>query len=79
VFGRQTKKCEAPDYAVAGLLLFLERIWICLLNRAANLREYIVGVGPDEPDGAHDDHQNHSQHDCVFSNVLTTVIVPEVQ
>ena len=49
-----------------------------LLNGAANLGKYIVGVGPDEADRAHDDYQNHSQHHCVFRNVLSTFIVPEL-
>jgi hypothetical protein len=49
-----------------------------LLNRTANLREDIVGIRPDEPDRAHDNYQNHSQHDCVFCNVLPTLIVPKL-
>jgi hypothetical protein len=49
-----------------------------LLNRAADLGEYVIRIRPDEPDRAHDDHQNHSQHDCVFRNVLATLIVPKL-
>jgi hypothetical protein len=49
-----------------------------LLNCAADLREHVVGIRPDEPDRAHDNYQNHSQHDCVFRNVLSTLIVPEL-
>jgi len=49
-----------------------------LLDRTANLRKYIVGIGADEPDGAYDDHQNHRQHDGVFGDVLATLIVPEL-
>jgi hypothetical protein len=42
------------------------------------LGKYVVGVGADEPDGAHNDYQNHGQHHCVFRNVLTMLIVPEL-
>jgi hypothetical protein len=49
-----------------------------LLNCAADLGKHVVGIGTDEPDGAHDDYQNHSQHDCVFRYILTTVIVPKL-
>jgi hypothetical protein len=50
----------------------------CLLNRATYLGKHVVGIRPDEPDRAHDDYQNHSQHHCVFRNVLSTLIVPEL-
>ena len=49
-----------------------------LLNRAAHLGKYVVGVRPDEANCANDDYQNHSQHDCIFCNVLTTLIVPKM-
>jgi hypothetical protein len=52
---------------------------LSLLNRTANLREHVVGVRSDEPDGAHYNDENYSQHDCIFCNVLTTLIFPEVQ
>jgi hypothetical protein len=54
------------------------RITYELLDRAANLRKYVVGIRADEADGAHDDHQNHGQHHRIFRNVLTTLIVPEL-
>jgi hypothetical protein len=49
-----------------------------LLNRAADLGKYVVRIGADQPDRAHDNHQNHSQHHCIFRNVLTLVIVPKL-
>src|SRR5580698_6201464 len=49
-----------------------------LLNRAANVRENVVGVRADEPDRSHHDHQNHSQHHRVLSDVLTALITPKV-
>jgi hypothetical protein len=49
-----------------------------LLNRAANLGKYAIRVRADEPNRTHDNYQNHSQHDCVFGNVLATLIVPEL-
>jgi hypothetical protein len=49
-----------------------------LLNGATNLRKHVVRVRTDEPDRAHDNDQNHSQHHCVFRNVLSTLIVPEL-
>jgi len=51
---------------------------LCLLDAAANLGEYVVGIRPDEPDRAHNDDQNHSQHNCVFRDVLTLLIVPQL-
>jgi hypothetical protein len=47
-----------------------------LLNRTGDGREYVVGVGPDEPDGSDDDHQNHCQHDGVFGDVLALLVAP---
>jgi hypothetical protein len=49
-----------------------------LLNRAADLGKHVVGIRPNESDRPHDDHQNHSQHHCVFRYVLSTLIVPEL-
>jgi hypothetical protein len=49
-----------------------------LLDGAANIREYIVGVRADEPDCADHDYQNYSQHHCIFGDILTTLIGPKV-
>ncbi len=48
-----------------------------LLQRAANIREHVVGVRTDQPNCTHDDNQNHCQHHRVFRDVLTALIVPE--
>ncbi len=49
-----------------------------LLNCAADLGKHVIGIGADEPDRAHDNYKNHSQHHCVFRNVLTTLIIPKL-
>ncbi len=49
-----------------------------LLYRAANLREHIVGIRPDETNRAHDNDKNYRLHDRVFGDVLATLIVPEL-
>ncbi len=59
-------------------LAFCERRALGLLDRAADLREHVVGVRTDEADRTHDDYQNHGQHNCVFCDVLTTLIVPKL-
>ena len=51
---------------------------LCLLDAAANLGEYVVGIRPDEPDGAHDNHQDYGQHNGVFGDVLSSVIGPSM-
>jgi hypothetical protein len=49
-----------------------------LLQGAADVGEHIVGVRPNQPDGADDDYQDHSQHYRVFGDILTTLIIPKV-
>jgi hypothetical protein len=49
----------------------------CSLKRAANLREHIVGVGPDEVNRAHGNHQDDREHNRVLSDVLSLFIQPE--
>jgi hypothetical protein len=49
-----------------------------LLQRASDVGEHIVGVRPNQADSADDDHQNHSQHDRIFGNILTTFIIPKI-
>lgn len=48
-----------------------------LLDGAANLRENVAGIGADEADRPHDDHENHRQHNRVFCDILTALIAPE--
>src|SRR6266852_8277591 len=48
-----------------------------LTDGAADVGEYVVGVRTNEPDRAHHDHQNHSQHHRILGDILTTVIVPK--
>src|SRR5580704_1869356 len=49
-----------------------------LLDGAADVREHVVGVRADEPDRTHHDHQNYGQHHGILSDILTTLIVPQV-
>ncbi len=49
-----------------------------LLDGAADFREHGVGVRSNQPDRADHDHQNHSQHHCVFGDVLTGLVLPQV-
>jgi hypothetical protein len=48
-----------------------------LLDGAADLREDVVGVGADQTDRAHDDDEDHGQHDRVFGDVLTFFVGPK--
>lgn len=43
---------------------------------ALDLREHVIGVAADQPDGTNDDHQNYRQHYRVLSNVLPVILVP---
>jgi len=49
-----------------------------LLNRASNLRKDIVRVRSDQTDRADDNDENDGQHHCVFRDVLTLLIIPEL-
>ncbi len=49
-----------------------------LLDRAADLREYVVGIRPNQTNRAHDDDENYRQHDGIFRDVLATLIFPEL-
>ena len=49
-----------------------------LLNSAADLGEYVVGIRSDESNRAYNDDQNHSQHDRVLRDVLTLLIIPQL-
>ena len=48
-----------------------------LLNRTANLREYVVRIRPNQTNRTHDNHENYSQHDRVLRDVLATLVVPQ--
>ena len=50
----------------------------CLLDRAAYLREHIVGIRPDEANRSNHDHQNNRQHDRIFRDILAALIIPEL-
>ena len=50
----------------------------CLLDRAANLREHVVGVRADQSNRTNNNYENHCQHDCVFRNILTSIILPKL-
>src|SRR5579864_592984 len=48
-----------------------------LLKRAGHRRERIVGVGTNQPDGADHQHQDHSQHDRIFGDILALIVYPK--
>ena len=48
----------------------------CLLDGAADLGEYVVGIRSDEPDRPDDDHENDGQHYRVLCDILALLIVP---
>ena len=49
-----------------------------LLNRTSNRGEDVIRIGTDEPDRTNYNHQNHRQHDCVFSDVLSVIVRPQL-
>ena len=49
-----------------------------LLDGAANVREYVVGVRADEPDRADYDHQDNRQHHRILGDILSLLILPEI-
>jgi hypothetical protein len=66
---REARRLHFGARAAAGELL---------TDRAADRREDVVRVGTDQPDRAHDDHQNDRQHDGILGNILTAFIAPEL-
>jgi hypothetical protein len=50
-----------------------------LLNRAGYRGENVVRIRTDQAYRAHDDHQDHCQHDGVFRDILTYIIAPELK
>ena len=49
----------------------------CLLDGAADLGEYVVGIRSDESNRADNDDQNYSQHYSVFGDILAFLFAPE--
>lgn len=49
-----------------------------LLDGTGDVGEDVVRVRSDEADGADDDHEDDSQHDGVFSDVLSPIVIPEI-
>jgi hypothetical protein len=48
-----------------------------LLNSASYLRENVIRIGPDQPDGSNYNYQDDSKHHCVLGNILSLFICPE--
>jgi len=49
-----------------------------LLNRASHCGKYAVGFGANQIHCSNNNYQDHRQHNCVFSNVLASLIGPEL-
>jgi hypothetical protein len=77
-FGKWTinkkARLEAAPFSLSSMKSILAD---CLLDRAADVRENIVGVGADEADGADYDDENYREHDGILGYVLTLFVVPE--
>ena len=48
-----------------------------LVNRTGDGGEYVIGIRTDQANRANYDHENDSQHHCIFRDVLTFLVVPE--
>ena len=48
------------------------------LHRTGDGGENIIRVRSNEPNGTDNDHQNHSQHNGIFSDVLASVVSPKL-
>ena len=48
-----------------------------LLQGASHVREDIIGVGTDQPDGADDDYKNHREHHRIFRDILSAFVSTE--
>jgi hypothetical protein len=46
-----------------------------LLDGTGYVREDVIGIRTDQPDRAHDDDQNNGQHDGVFGDILTALVL----
>src|SRR6478735_6024221 len=49
-----------------------------LLDGTGHVRENVVGIAAYQSYGADHNHQNHRQHHCIFSDVLTLVFMPQI-
>jgi len=67
-------KCAAffPHQAAA------ESVGCELLDRTGHFRKDIVRLPADKFDGCNHNNQNHGQHHCIFGNVLTAVVSPNL-
>ena len=55
-----------------------------VLNRPKRLlygtphgRKYVIGIAANQTDGTDNDHQNYRQHNGVFGNILTLLVLPQ--
>jgi hypothetical protein len=48
------------------------------LNGAGYRGEDIVGICANQSNGTHNNHQNHGQHNGILSDVLPTIVVPQI-
>jgi hypothetical protein len=60
-----------------GLIPLRCRATAELLNRTGYVREHIIGIRANQPNGADNDYQNDGEHHGVFRNVLAFVVTPE--
>src|SRR6266446_9656474 len=49
-----------------------------LRDRTGNTGEHVVGVPADKTHGADYQHQDDSEHDCIFSNVLPLFVLANI-
>ena len=49
-----------------------------LLDRATDLRKYVIRIRPDQANRAHDNNKNYRQHHGVFRYVLTAIVIPKL-
>jgi hypothetical protein len=47
-----------------------------LLDGTGDRREYVIGIGPDEPNRSNDNDENHRQHNCILRDVLSFLLTP---
>ena len=47
-----------------------------LFDIAGHSRKGIIGCRTDKSDDSHHDYKNDRQHDCIFSYVLTIIVLP---
>jgi len=59
-----------PGVLVVGSVCFL-------LDSTSDRGEYIIGIGPDEPDGSDDNDKDYRQHDCILGDILSFLFAPQ--